>query len=256
MDTAARSFASRSTDGLRDAQRDLVFPFEALDPLDATTKRAIEEAALRANDRYLHEFIEDFSFCPFAREGRKAGTTERHVFIADSLDPLPLFELMRDIAARPKILVAQVIMPLIEVSPRDWRTFCHGLTGAANAFIGEPESMAVAPLHPDLPYTTTNPSTLLTLFRRAPDPTIQWVRLDGLAAIYKGRGGETVVLSPAQICEMLIAPPRRQPNLYDRIAETNMAMARRLGFEKVEAMLRGYSDDAAAEYRRILLEAP
>jgi len=33
--------------------------------------------ALRINDRYLHEFIDGPSFCLYARQGRRAGQTQR-----------------------------------------------------------------------------------------------------------------------------------------------------------------------------------
>ena len=33
--------------------------------------------ALRINDRYLHEFIDGSSFCLYARQGRRAGQTQR-----------------------------------------------------------------------------------------------------------------------------------------------------------------------------------
>ena len=42
----------------------------------------LEQEALRINDRYLHEFIEGSSFCPYARQGRRAGQTQRYVYLA------------------------------------------------------------------------------------------------------------------------------------------------------------------------------
>lgn len=233
----------------------LELPFEPLPAISDATRAAITEAAREANEHYLREFIEAYSFCPFAREGRRAGTTECHVYWADSSDPVPLFELMRDVASRPNILVAQVVFPFVEVSAPRWRSFCHELTRAAHAHIGGPPTMAVAALHPELAYSPANPFSLLTLFRRAPDPTVQWVRLDGLDAIYAGRRKRTVVLTPAQIAQLVLAPPARQLDLYDRIAETNMAMALRIGLPQVEATLAGYAADARRAYRRILLEA-
>jgi hypothetical protein len=210
---------------------------------------------VRANDRYLVEVIEEYSFCPFAREGRRAGKTHRRVYFAQDTDLEPLLEMMEEVAAMPEALVSQVIFPLIEATPGDWRSFCHDLTRLGHRRMGRPPVLAVAALHPRLTYTTKTPFSLLTLFRRSPDPTIQWVRLDGLEAIYEGRGKGTVVMSPSEVSQLLLEPVERRVSLYDRIAQTNMAMAQRLGIERVEAMLAQIARDAHGDYQRILLEA-
>ena len=59
--------------------------------------------------------------------------------------------------------------------------------------------LACAPLHPKLPFVEANMYGLVPLFRRAPDPTIQWVRLDGLEALYAGRGSDNQYLQVQDI---------------------------------------------------------
>ena len=232
-------------------------PFDALPALSAATKHAIETAALEANDRYLEVFLEPHSFCPFARGGRQKGHTLRIVHHAETLDLTGLLDQMAELAGDADKVVIQVIWPLIDVTPEAWERFCHDLTDAGNERIrnrtGEDHDVfAVAPLHPALPYVTTNAYTIIPLFRRTPDPTIQWVRLDALQKLYAGRTGDAIFVDPAEILTFM-AKPHREP-LFDRIAETNMKMARRLGTDEVERMLRELSRTAQDRYARLLLE--
>ncbi len=96
---------------------------------------------------------------------------------------------------------------------------------------------------------------MVPLFRRSPDPTIQWVRLDALEALYRGRHRNTVFMTPDEIREMLAGPPRKEKEpLYDRICRTNGLMARRMGLDAVEETLRGYARDAHSAYAQIIIE--
>ncbi len=238
----------------RTAPTRVEFPFEALEPASASVKRALEREALRVNDRYLEEFLEKYAFCPYSREGRRKGQVHRYVHYCDSHDPESLIELMQEVAADPQQVVVQVIMPGIDVSPEDWIRFGKELTDYGHAKLGGPNVLACAPLHPALPYNTLNPEAMIPLFRRTPDPTIQWVRLDGLAAIYEGRGGDTVFVDVNSIGDYMehVSPP---VNLYERIAQTNAAMAKRMSFEVIEALLGSIATDARKSYARVLLEA-
>jgi hypothetical protein len=234
-------------------------PFAGLPPRCCAALAAqIGLEALRANDRYLHAFVEEYSFCPFARGGREAGQTQRYVHYADAASPErlveSLVELMLRIAADETQVVAQVILPLIEVEPEAWIHFCDELTALGHARRGGPAVLAFAALHPRLAYSDQNAFAMVPLFRRSPDPTIQWVRLDGLEKIYEGRDSEVRFVDPAHILEFLRDAPPPRPPLYDRIAETNRKMARRLGLPRVEAMLAGYAADAQRAYQRVLLE--
>ena len=230
------------------------FPFEALEPATAAVKERLEREALRVNDRYLEEFLEKYAFCPYSREGRKKGEVHRYVHYCDSHDPEPLVELMHQVAADPQRIVVQVIMPVIDVSPEEWIRFGQELTDYGHAKLGGPSVLACAPLHPELPYNTLNSEAMIPLFRRTPDPTIQWVRLDTLAEIYDGRGGDTVFVDANAIGDYMehVSP---QLNLYERIAETNAAMAKRLSFDVIETLLGSIASDARESYARVLLEA-
>ena len=244
----------------REARPPPVVPFEALPSLPDETRRALETAALEANDRYLETFLEPSSFCPFSRGGRQRGLTHRVVHYTDAAEITPLLDHMAAAARDPNKVVVQIILPLIETSAEAWSRFCHELTAVGNELLRDgpgagAEIFAVAPLHPALAYTRKNPLTLIPLFRRTPDPTIQWVRLDALKKLYQGRSGESVYVDPADL-ESFLAEPHRRP-LFDRIAETNMMMAERLGVAEIERALRELSRQAQERYARILLsDAP
>lgn len=226
-------------------------PFELLPQLDDESKRRARAVALRANAQYVQAFLEEYSFCPFSRGGRVQGQTAVYVHFAESNEMQPLVDLVAELAPHADKVVIQVIFPMIDVSAEDWRTFCHELTNAANMRLPQGETYAVAPLHPGLSYRTTTPYTLIPLFRRAPDPTIQWVRLDGLEQIYAGRSRKDIYIPP-ELIQAYLAKPYRKP-LFDQIAETNMKMAIRLGIEFIENTLSDISKQAQLGYRSALL---
>lgn len=226
-------------------------PWEHLLELSAAGRRAIEEEALRLNDRYLIDVIERYAFCPFAKEGRAAGQTSRSVLIADSPSVEPFLRTMREVAASG-VAVAQVILPLADVDPVQFSRFCIDLTAEGHARMGGDSVLALAPLHPELSFGETA-LAMVPLFRRAPDPTIQWVRLDALESIYAGRSSDDRYVSSDNVLEYLEKHPKGEPSLYDRIAETNAVMARRLGISHVVDLLSEIAAEGRERYARILL---
>ncbi|MEZ4221476.1 MAG: DUF1415 family protein [Polyangiaceae bacterium] len=227
------------------------FPFACLAPLDDGVRARIEAEALRVNDRYLEEFLEKYAFCPYSREGRRRGEVQRYVHFCDSHDPEPLVERMRQVAADESQVVAQVIFPLIDVSAVDFERFCRQLTDYAHSQLFDHDVLAAAPLHPDLRFTQSNPEALIPLFRRTPDPTLQWVRLDALQNLYSGRESDTVFVDASSIDSYLRDNAGRTP-LYETIAQANAKMLQRLSVPTVEALLSDIARDARDSYARIL----
>jgi len=246
--------AHPTTPNLRPPPQLPPIPFDPLPELDDATRRRLQAAALQANDRYVSSFLEEHSICPFARGGRALGAATRFVHFVETTDAEPFVELMARAASNPAWGVIQVILPMVTVAPEVWARFCYAVTAAANARLSSAETYAVAPLHPDLAFSLTNPFTLIPLFRRAPDPTIQWVRLDALEQIYAGRSAVDVFVAPEDIAAFL-SNPRRTP-LFDRIAETNRKMALRLGIDNVVRTLDTLRRDARTAYTSILLDDP
>jgi hypothetical protein len=229
----------------------LRLPCAPLPMLDAQREAAIKAAASDANDRYITEFLEEHAFCPFSRGGRAQGQTVRFVHYASSTDVEPLLELMAKAAAHPKWMVVQVILPMIEVEAEAWVQFCNKLTALANSHLGTGSDVyAVAAMHPKLPYQRSNPGAWIPLFRRSPDPTIQWVRLDDLESLYEGRSGKTQVVDPNDL-DALLRSEQQEP-LFERITEANMAMAEKLGHERVEAALADFASTVQRRYQEIL----
>lgn len=231
---------------------ELELPAETLEVIPEALRAALEREVFRVNDRYLVDFIEEFSFCPFARSGRAGGQTRRYMYYADTRSVEPLLSLMLEVAADPEQVVVQVVLPLIEVGPQTWSKFCQGLTAMGNARCDGGAVLACAPLHPELPFNLKSAATMIPLLRRSPDPTIQWVRLDGLESIYEGRSKKTAYVAPGDIMAYLKEP--QPPSLYDRIANSNLSMAKRLRFEHVEELLAEYADDGKRSYAKVLLE--
>jgi hypothetical protein len=101
-----------------------------------------------------------------------------------------------------------------------------------------------------LNYRTDSAAALISLFRRAPDPTLQWVRLSALDSIYRGRKGGTNFVDLSHVAKLLGAPAKR--DLYEEIARSNQATAERVGIQVLEHRLTELHQQTQAAYRRIL----
>lgn len=224
-------------------------PFKALGPLSPAARQAVTREAERVNSRYLDEFLERWAFCPFAKEGRKRGEVFRYVHLFETLDLEPLFALHERIARDERQIVAQVIAPGIQVDAEEWATFCHAVTAVAHARLGK-EVVAVAPLHPELPYGTGAAAEMVPLFRRTPDPTIQWVRLDALERIYEGRGAGTVFVDAGSVEDFLAAMEEAHKPLWDSIADSNAKAAQSFGLDRLEGLLARIAQDARESFAR------
>ncbi len=208
----------------------------------------IAAAALAANDRYVIEFLETHGFCPYARSGRERGATERRVHFADTADASAVVQAFEDIV-QGDVEVLQIIFPLIEVEAATFSRFVYEVTEALNARQPRPV-FASAALHPALAYKSDSATGLISLFRRAPDPTLQWVRLATLDNIYRGRKGGTSFIDPKKLGELLAAPAKR--DLYDEIARNNQATAEELGLSIIETWLATLHSETQQAYRTIL----
>lgn len=222
------------------------WPFAPLHVPDASRAK-VRAIALDANSRYVQEVLEAQVFCPFAREARRQSRTEAVVHLVTSRDCEDLYQLLIDRAGGDKEVV-QVIFAASDVEPKAFSTFCHALTRAAHAHLGR-EVFALAPLHPDLGYRRDSPFTIVPLLRRAPDPTLQWVRLSTLHEIYEGREADRYV-DVERLAQFLATRPPAP--LYDRIAERNYETASMIGFERLERIFADIADEARSRYRAVL----
>jgi hypothetical protein len=220
-------------------------------PLAPEVQNKIEAAAIDANERYIVDFLEEHAFCPFSKGGRAQGKTVRFVHYSDSQSIAPLVALMERASRDPERMVVQVILPMLEVNADTWIQFCNELTVVANKNLGTGSDVyAVAAMHPHLNYERSNPAAMIPLLRRSPDPTIQWVRLDDLEALYAGRSGETKVVDLGDPTTLLAQD--EQTPLFERITEANLEMAEKLGFPAVERALSEFEAALQKRYQAIL----
>jgi hypothetical protein len=197
----------------------------------------VVQAALERNDRYLREFVEALNVCPFAQRSRDEGQLERRVLLGSELD---LQRTLREVnalleATDRRIEVALFLYPELRA---DYETFDHFATSVRTAHeLAQPEDgFFIVAFHPDAPVDTASPSRTVSLMRRSPDPTLQLVRRSVIARTKGVPPDETRWMNPADLNPE--APlPERSESLSDRITNTNFEMVRRVGLERVVALL-------------------
>lgn len=216
--------------------------------LSHAEKQSIERLALEANDRYVIDLLELENLCPYARAGRERGATARFVHFAETDEAEPVARVF-DETVGSELEVVQVIFPLVDVEAQVFARFVNDVTEGLNRRQPRPV-FASAALHPGLGFRRDTPTGLISLFRHAPDPTLQWVRLSTLDNIYRGRKGGTSFVDLSKIGSVLEAAPKR--DLYDEIARANQATAERLGIDALEARLAGLAEETQARYRAVL----
>jgi len=189
--------------------------------------------ALRINERWIHEVVERFSICPFAEPAMKAGTVARRVLA----EPERARALIDELAADGKIEVALLIFPTVTMSAGEFDAWCAPLRAANAAFVA-------AVFHPETPYELGTAAQAVGFFRRAPDPTLQLVRVSVLDEV-RGRGGKFMFdFSPAAWAEL----KKREHRLptSERIARDNHELVVREGISTLQAIY----DDIRADRQR------
>jgi hypothetical protein len=192
------------------------------------------QAALARNDRYLLEFVERLSLCPFARRCRETGKLQRVVLEgADAESTLPA---ARDAIARLEAMpeddleVALLICPAFAGDHKAFEELCGRVRDSARSFY------CVA-FHPGLPEDLADANRAVGFIRRSPDPTLQLVRASLLTRVRgEHTGGSVFVdISKMSLAELvgLVAPEA----LADRIARQNLDTVRREGPDRVRTLL-------------------
>jgi len=226
-------------------------PFVLSEPLSRAECESLERLALEANDRYVLDLLERENLCPYAKAGRERGATARFVHFAETDDAEPVARIFDETAAS-ELEVVQVIFPLALVEAQVFARFVNDVTEALNRRQKRPV-FASAALHAGLGFRRDTPTGLISLFRHAPDPTLQWVRLSTLDNIYRGRKGGTSFVDLSKLGSVLEATPKR--DLYEEIARANQETAERLGIDALEARLARLAEETQARYRLALDEA-
>ncbi len=147
--------------------------------------QAAQVSAVEAlNDRFLREVVESWRSCPYARGCRDAGKLWRTVCWADDDAVASEQRILRVMAQLERAAgaaeagppeVALLVLPALAhlESPRFDALHVRLRTAHEAAF---PQSLFYnVAFHPGYPIDNRTPSTLVRLFRRSPDPTLQFV---------------------------------------------------------------------------------
>ncbi len=199
-----------------------------------------EAACLERNDRFLAEFVEGRNVCPYAKMARvnKAALRRPLPLRFDELhaDKPGIANAFDEIANDPTIEVLQILCPRVQATPQEWVAAVKGMTEALHAKHGQ-SVVGVAAFHPELPFLMRTPASMVPLFRRAPDPTIQWIRLDVITKVRAGRPkGDVAILSDHANIEAFLKEQRR-PRLDEEIASANARMVQNEGLSEILALL-------------------
>lgn len=163
----------------------------------------------------------------------KLGRVARRVLLA----PDDARATIDEIAADQQVEVALLIFPTVTMAPVAFDAWCAPLRSAHPEFVA-------AVFHPDTPYELGSPAQAVGLFRRAPDPTLQLVRVSVLDSVRGSSGKFMFDFSPAAWAE-LKKREHRMPT-SERIARDNHALALREGISTLQAIY----DDIRADRDR------
>ena len=217
-------------------------------------------AALARNDRYLLEFVEALSLCPWARRCREMGRLECRVILAAGGEPeTPAFEALMDdamtavceLAARPPgeveigLLLFPALVPALRAGVEGARAFeqvCNAVRAAMQqAFAQEPggQPFYCVAFHPELGMDLADANRAVRFIRRSPDPTLQLVRVSVLQA---ARGSDPLrYVDASRMTREELMAVQSPETISERIARLNWETLQREGPEKLRALLEGMS---------------
>jgi hypothetical protein len=178
--------------------------------------------------------VERFGVCPFAQPAMKAGAVARRVVT----EPARARALIDELAGDEKIEVALLIFPSLTMSAQDFDSWCAPLRAANAAFVA-------AVFHPEAEYDLATPAQAVGFFRRAPDPTLQLVRVSALDTVRGAAGGKFMFDFSAGAWAELAKREHKLPT-SDRIARDNHALVLRDGISTLQAIY----DDIRADRDR------
>jgi hypothetical protein len=197
------------------------------------------DEVLRIHQRFLVEVIEKYQLCPWAEGTRLGGQLRRAVILEQD----PVDEVM---ALDANVLVCILIWPRFRGGPADFEIVLKKLREEEERRRGARSPFVTALFHPALKYSTATPDQLVQLFRRSPDPSVQFIRHAALTSVRSaGPAGKFLFDGSAKALAELMRREKELP-VSDKIAHDNAATVEKIG---VEAILERYRD--IAEDRRL-----
>jgi hypothetical protein len=187
--------------------------------------------------RYVVEVVERFGLCPWSRRARERGEIRVEVLTGEVVDPREVAAAVARIADGP---MGMVVLPRARPDPAALRRLRDDLL-AARPPIG------IADFHPDAELDLGSPARAIPWLRRAPDPMLQVVQLDVLAAARAeppppGLAGQAAILAGRA------APP--PPPVSEQISAENLRTARAEA-DALAAAIAAIHADRDATYARL-----
>jgi hypothetical protein len=188
-----------------------------------------ERAALARNDRYLREFVEALNLCPFARRCREEERLVRRVILDDYLLPA-LLRAAAEVETLPEkqCEVALLLVPGFTDGAAAFLELCAEVRRRLRYF------HCVA-FHPELKADFSSETRIVHFLRRAPDPTLQLVRIATLERVRGERTGGTIYLSDPAVKDIHLPP-----SLSEEIARANLATVLEQGPGMLERLLQSF----------------
>ena len=220
-------------------------------------------AALERNDRYIREFIEALTLCPYARRTRESGMLHRVVVLeAGGAPQTPGFEAavaalataIAGVEALPAdsvdvaLLILPVLAPELSKGIEGARAFEHLVALARERMQARhprgDSPFYCVPFHPDFAEDLRDEHRAVRFIRRSPDPTVQLVRASVLRAVRGGGATDYVNTTGLSATELmaLTAPE----SVSDRIGRANLRTLENQGAPTLRRLLA----EIRASYRR------
>ncbi len=198
----------------------------------------LAEVVRRVHHRYATEVVGAFGLCPFMNDPETA--FGKFVVVLDRALDVPL---ATECVLAAGVQVVHLIYPLIDAAPPVFERFGNSLhESVARRGRGGPVH---ATFHRHMEGDDTSPARLVGVFRRAPDPFVQFVP-EGLH-----QGGSTFIdLEKTDLLELVKAAPRNPPPRDN--AKHNFARLTALDVARVQAILADIHADRDRSYAPFL----
>jgi hypothetical protein len=213
----------------------------------AAAMDSLRSEAERLLWRYVVEVVERFGLCPWARKARERGEVRVEVLT----DRTPTLTDIVDAAARiaDRAVLGMIVMPRANLDPVALRRIRDDLVVVRSHLA---PALGIADFHPDADVDLSSAARAIPGLRRAPDPTLQLVRLDALAAA-RGAPHAPTRADQAAVLAGIHRPSPLPPS--EQIAADNLCIARD-EFAELEAAITAIHADRDETYGRLTATSP
>jgi hypothetical protein len=197
---------------------------------------------LRIHERFLVEVIEKLRLCPWAEGTRTSMGLKRAVILEQD----PVDELM---ACGDEVLVCILIWPRFFDGPEAFEELLKKLRRDEEARRG-PSPFATALFHPKLAYSTATPDQMVPLFRRSPDPSVQFIRYSALDAVRNAAPGGKFLFDFSSKAFAELERREKELPVSDRITRDNAVTVDKVGTDRLLALYQDIAADRDRSYAR------